>query len=251
MKSENTTEIFHRTAMLVGEDAMKRITSVRVILFGCGGVGSWAAEALARSGVRHITIVDPDVVSPTNINRQLVAKLSTVGRPKVDVLREMLLDINPDAEVVAVKKAFTVESSMDFDLSAYDFIIDAIDSLKHKVELILQATAVNSTFISSMGAALRLDPTKVRHDEFWKINGCRLAATLRRRFKRDGRFPEKKFECVYSKELPVSTIESREESTDDIAGSRRMRDNGSAVFVTATFGLTMASLVIRSLSENK
>ena len=250
MNAKISGEYFRRTEMLVGETAMRSIAESKIIIFGCGGVGSWAAEALVRSGVRRLTVVDCDVVSPTNINRQAVATSSTIGRSKVEVMREILLDINLDAEIVAIDKAFSAATADEFGLSSFDFIIDAIDSLKHKAELIIRATRTDATLISSMGAALRLDPMKVRHAEFWNVKGCRLAATLRRRFKRDDVFPEKKFLCVYSEELPIETPESRAESSDQIAGSRHMRDNGSSVFVTATFGITIASLVIRSISEH-
>lgn len=251
MNAKKSEDYFKRIEMLVGKDAMKRISRVNVIVVGCGGVGSWAAEALVRSGVQRMTVVDADTVGVTNVNRQAVATSLTVGRQKVEVMREILLDINPDAKIVAINKPFTAETADDFKLHSFDIIIDAIDSLKHKAALIVRATGTEATFISSMGAALRVDPTKVRYAEFWKVNGCKLAATLRHRFKRVGVFPQKKFLCVYSEETPIRTLESREEPTDLIAGSQHMRDNGSAVFVTAAFGLTIASLAVRSLIENR
>lgn len=251
MNDVDNNAFFHRTEMILGEPTMRRLAEARVILFGCGGVGSWAAEALIRSGLKRLTIVDPDVVAPSNINRQRVASVSTIGRSKVEALKEILYDINPSAEIVGICEAFTAESAESFRLEEYDYIIDAIDSLKHKAELIITATSTQATLISSMGAALRVDPMMVGHAEFWKVSGCRLAATLRRRFKRDGRFPQKRFECVYSKEPPISTPTSSETSADDIAGSRRMRDNGSCVLVTAAFGLAIASLVVRDISSKK
>ena len=162
MISDNEKAIFHRSALLLGPDVIESIGDKRVILFGVGGVGSWCAEGLVRSGVRHLTIVDSDRVSITNVNRQLPATTKTVGQVKVEVLRERLLEINPEAEIVALQKIYSEETREEFALSSYDYIIDAVDSLKDKISLILRATETPAVFFSSMGAALKLDPTKVR-----------------------------------------------------------------------------------------
>lgn len=234
------TDIFSRTEMLVGGDAMERLRRTKVIIFGLGGVGSWCAEALVRSGVGHLTLVDPDCVDVTNINRQLPALTSTVGRPKVEVLRERFLDINPDADIVARQERFSLtpspspggEGSEKWDLSGYDYVIDAIDSIQDKLELILLTTAAATRLLSSMGAARKMDPLQVRMTEFWKVDGCPLAATLRKRMRKQQRFPERKFKCVWSPER-----------NDDA------EPKGTMMPVTATFGLTLASLILREIKE--
>ena len=187
--------------MLLGDEAMDLIAEKRVIIFGVGGVGSWCAESLVRSGIRKLTIVDSDCVSVTNINRQLMATTKTVGQVKVDALKERLLSINPSAEITALQQIFTAETAESFELDSYDYIIDAIDSLKDKALLILLACQTKAKFFSSMGAALKLDPTKIQVAEFWKVKGDPLARALRNRFKRDKLFPKRKFQCVYSDEL--------------------------------------------------
>lgn len=193
--------IFGRTELLIGGEALERIGQKRVILFGVGGVGSWCAESLVRSGIRNLTIVDSDCVCTSNINRQLMATTKTVGRPKVEVLKEHLLSINPSADIKALQKVFNEETADEFELDSYDYIIDAIDSLKDKALLILMATRTNAKFFSSMGAALKLDPTRIRITEFWKVKGDPLARALRKKFKHLGDYPKRKFQCVYSDEL--------------------------------------------------
>ena len=164
-----------RSTALLGEKSMALLQSKRVILFGIGGVGSWCAEALIRTGLKHLTIVDDDVVQPSNINRQLPALPSTVGHPKVEVLRERLLAINPEAEIIALQARYTIETADDFSLSTYDYIIDAIDSVADKTDLIIRASRVRGAHVySSMGAALRFDPTQVRTAELFDIKGDAL-----------------------------------------------------------------------------
>ena len=214
---------------MLGQGAMERIAQKRVIIFGVGGVGSWCAESLVRSGIKHLTIVDSDSVDVSNINRQLMATTETVGRVKVDVLRERLLTINPSADITAIYAFFTVETADSFQLNTYDYIIDAIDSLKDKTLLILMATQTDAKFFSSMGAALKLDPTRIKIAEFWKVQGDPLARVLRKRFKREGQYPSRKFLCVYSDEL----IEPQGEG------------KGSLVHITAIFGFMLAGLVIQ------
>ena len=222
-------EIFQRSELLLGQGAMERIAQKRVIIFGVGGVGSWCAESLVRSGIKHLTIVDSDSVDVSNINRQLMSTTETVGRVKVDVLRERLLTINPSADITAIHAFFTVETADSFQLNTYDYIIDAIDSLKDKTLLILMATQTDAKFFSSMGAALKLDPTRIKIAEFWKVQGDPLARVLRKRFKREGQYPSRKFLCVYSDEL----IEPQGEG------------KGSLVHITAIFGFMLAGLVIQ------
>ena len=171
----------NRTELLVGPDVLARLHEVRVILFGVGGVGSWCAEGLVRSGVRHLTLVDADRISESNVNRQLMATRRTVGQVKVEALRERLLEIDPEAEIVCLQKVFSAETAGEFCLDGYDYILDAIDSLKDKGELILRGTRTPAVFFSAMGAALKVDPTQVRVAEFWNVRGCPLG----RRFARN------------------------------------------------------------------
>ncbi|MEE1348284.1 MAG: ThiF family adenylyltransferase, partial [Bacteroidales bacterium] len=164
-----------RTELLVGKDALHDLGELRVIIFGVGGVGSWCAESLVRSGVRHMTIVDSDRVCITNVNRQLMATTRTVGQVKVDALKARLMEINPRAEIDARQKIYTAETADDFDLDSYDYVVDAIDSLKDKALLILRACQSKARLISSMGAALKMDATQIRVVEFWDAKGCPLA----------------------------------------------------------------------------
>ena len=188
--------IFRRSELLLGDEAMERIAQKRVIIFGVGGVGSWCAESLIRRGIRHLTIVESDRVCITNINRQLMATTKTVGKVKVDALKERLLSINPSADITALQQIFTAETADSFHLEEYDYIIDAIDSLKDKAALILLACQTKAKLYASMGAALKLDPTRIKMAEFWKVQGDPLARALRNRFKRDKQFPRHKFQFV-------------------------------------------------------
>ena len=230
--------IFRRSEMLLGSEVMERMAEKRVIIFGVGGVGSWCVESLVRSGIRHLTIVDSDRVSITNINRQLMATTKTVGQVKVEALKERLLTINPSAEITALQKIFTQETAEEFDLDSYDYIIDAIDSLKDKALLILMACRTKAKFYSSMGAALKLDPTRIQVAEFWKVKGDPLARALRNKFKKEKLFPKRKFQCVYSDEL----LENKMPIDPDDRG------NGSLVHITAIFGFMLAGLVLADIS---
>ena len=235
----SSKEIFNRSELLLGADVMERLTAVRVILFGVGGVGSWCAEGLVRSGVTHLTLVDADCVAPSNINRQRMATVSTVGRPKVAVLKEILLDINPLAEITAVQARFSDASASDFALENYDYIIDAIDALKDKASLILHATA----------AACKVDPAKIRVASFWDVRGCPLGAMLRKKLRKAGTLPAKDFLCVYDEELlpnPGEDTALPEELKFD-----KVSHNGSLVTVTASFGFTLASLVIQDVIDSR
>ena len=245
MMAPSPKEFFNRAELLLGADVMARLASVRVILFGVGGVGSWCAEGLIRSGITHLTLVDADCVAPSNINRQRMATVHTVGRSKVEVLREMLLEINPSAEIMAVEARFTDATADSFALETYDYIIDAIDALKDKAALILHATATPATFFSSMGAACKIDPTKVRVTSFWDVRGCPLGAMLRKKLRKAGTLPAKDFLCVYDEELlpnrGADTALPEELKFDKVS------HNGSLITVTAPFGFTLASLVIQHL----
>ncbi len=227
--------IFQRAELLLGTGAMEQIAKQRVILFGVGGVGSWCAEALVRTGVRLLTIVDSDCVDVTNVNRQLMATTQTVGQVKVEALKERLLTINPEAEITAVQRVFCEETARDFHLGDYDYVIDAIDSLKDKALLIELACQTKACLFSSMGAALKLDPTRIQVAEFWKVKGDPLARALRNHFKRQQRFPKRKFRCVFSDELVRPAGEGK----------------GSLVHITAVFGMTLAGLVIQDACKTE
>ena len=233
--------IFRRNELLLGSETMERIAQKRVIIFGVGGVGSWCAESLVRSGISRLTIVDSDRVSVTNINRQLMATTKTVGQVKVDTLKERLLSINPKAEIAALQQVFSEETAESFQLDTYDYIIDAIDSLKDKATLILLACQQHAKLFSSMGAALKLDPTRIKVTEFWKVKGDPLARALRNRFKKDKTFPKRKFLCIYSDELLKNQMPVDPED----------RGNGSIVHITAIFGLMLAGLVIQDITNQK
>ena len=259
--------IFRRSELLLGSEAMERIAQKRVIIFGVGGVGSWCAESLVRSGIRQLTIVDSDRVCITNINRQLMATTKTVGQAKVEALKERLLTINPEAEITALQQVFSEENASTFCLEDYDYIIDAIDSLKDKAALILLATSLpahregattqlpahregarGGAFFSSMGAALKLDPTRIRVTEFWKVQGDPLARALRKKFKHLGRFPEQKFQVVYSDEL-LENRGSISEEDETPSPFNKPQTNGTLAHITAIFGFTLAGLVIQDAAN--
>ena len=238
---ESEQNIFHRTQRLLGQEGYEALTTKRVIVFGVGGVGSWCAECLIRTGVRHLTIVDSDCVSVTNINRQLMATTETVGQVKVEVLKERLLAINPYADITAIQRFYTADTADEFPLADYDYIVDAIDSLQDKALLILNACRTKARFYSSMGAALKLDPTRIQVAEFWNVKGCPLGAALRRKFKKQKLFPAHKFKCVYSDELLTNQGESNEEL------GFKAQINGSLAHITAIFGFTLAGLIIQDI----
>lgn len=243
-------DILSRSLRLLGEERLRRLSDVKVIVFGVGGVGSWCVEALVRSGVRKITIVDGDVVAPSNINRQLMATVGTIGMPKVEALKSHLLSVAPDAEIRCIKDIFTSENSERYHLDEYDYIIDAIDSLKDKAALIMESIRTDARFFSSMGAALKLDPTRIRVAEFWKALGCPLARALRQRFKRSGVFPAKKFKVVYSDEL-LPNLGPEPEGERSEADKRKAQINGSLLHITGIFGMTLAGLVIDDIYRKK
>ena len=231
--------IFSRTERLVGADGLARIQATRVILFGVGGVGSWCAEALVRSGIRQLTLVDPDCVDVSNINRQLPATTRTVGRPKVEVLRDRLQEINPEAAVNARQERY--EKGKDFGLDGYDVIIDAIDSLTDKMNLLLEASATPATVFCSLGAACKTDPTKVRVAEFFSVRGCPLGAALRKKMRKEQTLPSKPFLCVYDEEVLPNL------GPEQDPGPGKAVANGTFAHITGIFGFTLAGLVIEHI----
>lgn len=258
--------IFQRTELLLGKSFIELAAEKKVIIFGIGGVGSWCAETLVRSGIKHLTIVDSDRVCVTNVNRQLLATTKTVGKVKTDVLKDRLLEINPKAEITDLQKIYSPETSESFHLDSYDFIIDAIDSLSNKVHLIQTATQTNAVFFSSMGAALKMDPTRIKVAEFWKVQGCPLGAALRGRIKKSGGV-SKKFLCVYSDELLQNKGENASCGTEkcmcpkshhgpgdpDLVNhewcSLKAKINGTTSYMPAMFGMTIAGLVVQEIEK--
>lgn len=227
--------LFHRSTALLGRSFMETLALTRVIIFGVGGVGSWCAEALVRSGIGHITLVDSDRVCITNVNRQLPALATTVGQVKVDVLRRRLREINPRAEVVALQQIYEAATSDDFALPSYDVIVDAIDSLANKVHLLEAASHTSAIVLSSMGAALRTDPSHIRTARLEKTKGCALARQVRQRVR--GRLARQDILCVFSDEAPLI----------DECCSHSVQINGSMVQITGIFGFTLAALAVNEL----
>ncbi len=246
--SSKEKELFARTCLLLGTEQMEKISSVRVIIFGIGGVGSWCAESLVRSGITHLTIVDADTISSSNVNRQLMATSLSIGQVKTEVMRSRLLEINPEAEITAINSVYTAETAGEFALDEYDYVLDCIDSLKDKMTLILNGTASRAAFYSSMGSALKVDPTRIRVAEFWKVRGCPLGSMLRKRLRQRGTLPAKEFLCVYDEEvLPnKGTAPSPEE---DPGLFKKAQTNGTLAHITGIFGLTLAGLVIKDIIE--
>ena len=235
-----TDERFERSRALLGDAAFTRLTSAHVAVFGVGGVGGWCAEALLRTGIRRLTLIDDDAVAPSNINRQRQATPATIGRPKVEVLRELLLAIVPEAQITALTERYTPQNANTFEnlIKSADVIIDAIDSVDCKAHLIRHCTECvadrgKPILLSSMGAALRTDPTKIRTAPFHKVTGDGLARALRNRFRKDGvalpRHP-----CVYSEEPPKALPDS---------------SKGSIMPVTCAFGMALAALAINQIAQ--
>ena len=231
--------IFARIERLIGADGMARLQNSRVILFGTGGVGSWCAEALVRSGIGHLTLVDPDCVDETNINRQLPATTATVGQPKVEVLKKRLLEINPSADITALRQRY--EKGADFGLSGYDVIIDAIDSLTDKMNLLLEASATPAEVFCSLGAACKLDPTKIKVAEFFSVRGCPLGAALRKKMRKENTLPAKPITAVYDEEVLPNL------GPEQDPGPGKAVANGTFAHITGIFGFTLAGLVIEHI----
>lgn len=246
-------EQFVRTIQLIGEAAFARLQSARVVLLGVGGVGGWCAETLVRSGVQHLTLIDMDQVSTSNLNRQLVATTENIGRSKVVEMRARLLSIHPEADITAIHARYTAEGKLaysaasenmpvgadtcplPFDFSAFDYVVDAIDSIDSKIRLIHEVTGTTREdgsypkLFSSMGAGRKMDTEQIRVSEFWKVEGCPLARALRQKMKKSGCLPQRKFPCVWSPELSGET--------------------GTLAPIVGVFGMKLASLVLREVME--
>lgn len=227
MAAVNGEDPFARSAALLGDEVMARLRRMHVAVVGVGGVGSWCAEALARTGVGRLTLFDGDAVAISNLNRQCEAAADTVGERKVSAMLSRLLAVAPGCEVTAVDRRIGGFADLEADRYRYDFIVDAIDDVAAKAELILGATEAGVPIVSSMGAARRTDPTRVELRRFDKVEGDALARALRQRFRKLNRFPAVKFECAVSSEPPAAI--------DCL---------GSVMPVTCAFGMALASAVI-------
>ncbi len=237
-------EQFERTRLLLGDDGMKKLKNCRVAVFGVGGVGGHLAEALVRSGVGEIDLIDDDTVSVSNINRQAIATLSTVGKVKVEAAKEKFLDINAECKINTHQKFFTPETADDFDFSQYDYVADAIDTVIGKIELVMRCNAAGVPIISSMGAGNKLDPTKFEVTDIHKTETCPLARVMRRELKKRG---IKKLKVVYSKEPAITPLELVEEK-----GNHQKRQTpGSIAFVPSVAGLIMAGEIIKDLIKDE
>lgn len=229
-----------RTEMLLGVEGVARLSAARVIIFGVGGVGGYAVEALARAGVGHIELVDSDRVSVSNINRQIIATHNTVDMYKTEAMAERIKSINPEAQVICHNMFFDVDKKEDFDFSSYDYVIDAIDSLSAKIELIASVHEVNTPIISAMGAGNKLDPTRFEVSDISKTTVCPLARAVRIALRKRG---INHLKVVYSKELPVISPEQ----TDGVT----KRVPGSVSFVPSVMGLIIAGEVIKDIAKEQ
>ncbi|HZK02381.1 MAG TPA: tRNA threonylcarbamoyladenosine dehydratase [Anaerovoracaceae bacterium] len=227
---------FERTELLIGAEGTAKLAKSRIAVFGIGGVGGYVVEALARSGVGYFDLFDGDVISLTNLNRQIIATHKTLGKYKVDAAKERIADINPNAEVRAHKVFYTVENAREVDLTFYDYIIDAIDTVSSKIELIVRAKAAGKPIISSMGAGNKMDPTVFMIDDIYNTSVCPLAKVMRRELRKRN---IKNLKVVYSKEMPLTTISVQQESGNRVPGSN--------AFVPPAAGLVIASEVFRDL----
>ena len=233
-------ERFSRTALLIGKEGVEKLNKSKVIVFGVGGVGGYTVEALARSGVGQIDVVDNDTVSFSNLNRQIIATVDTVGKDKVDVIKNRILSINPNATVNTHKVFYSPETANSFNLAEYDYVVDAIDSVTGKIELCMQAQKTNTPIISSMGAGNKLDPTAFEVTDIYKTSVCPLAKVMRRELKNRG---VKKLKVVYSKEEPIKITDTQ--GIEIPEGKRQIP--GSIAFVPSVVGLIIAGEVIKDL----
>lgn len=228
---------FSRTELLIGKDGINKLSKSKVIIFGIGGVGSYAAEALARTGIYEFDLVDNDRVSLTNVNRQIIATTKTIGEYKVEVMKQRILEINPAAKV-NMHKCFFLPNSQQFEFQNYSYIIDAIDTITSKIELVVQANNYNIPIISSMGAGNKLDPTKFQISDIYKTSVCPVAKVMRYELKKRN---IKHLKVVYSTEQPIKPKQAAEEIIN------KKVIPGSISFVPSVAGLIIASEVIKDL----
>ena len=233
---------FSRTKLLFGREAMDRLSEKRVAVFGVGGVGGFTVEALARSGIGAIDVIDNDTVAFTNLNRQIIATHSTLGRDKVEVIRERILDINPDCKVTAHKCFFLPETRDQFDFSAYDYVVDAVDTVTAKIELVLACKEAGTPIISCMGAGNKIDPTKFQVADIYKTSVCPLAKVMRRELKKRG---VKKLKVLYSTEEALTPVV---DPLEEAEYTNKRSLPGSNAFTPSVAGLIIAGEVIKDLA---
>lgn len=236
-------ERFIRTELIFGSEAMKKLAAARVAVFGIGGVGGYTVEALVRSGVGAVDIIDNDTVSVSNINRQIYALTSTVGRFKTDVAAERIMQINPDIRLKTHNVFYSPETSSMFDFSEYDYIVDAIDSVTGKIELAVKAAECGTPLISSMGAGNKTDPCAFEVTDIYKTSVCPLARVMRHELKKRG---IKKLKVVYSKEPPLTPL-SNAAAGEELSVTSRRQTPGSNAFVPPVAGLIIAGEVIKDI----
>ena len=232
---------FSRTELLIGKEKMERLKRARVAVFGVGGVGGYAVEALARSGVGILDLIDNDEVCLTNLNRQIIATHKTIGKLKVEAAKERILEINPEAKVNIYNTFYMPDTAQTFDFTQYDYVIDAIDTVTGKLELVMQADKAGCPIISSMGAGNKMDPTAFEVADIYKTSVCPLAKVMRKELKKRG---IKKLKVVYSREQAMTSL--RELQEED-AGTGRRSVPGSNAFVPSVVGLIIAGEVIKDL----
>ncbi len=236
---------FSRTAALLGNEAMQRLQKARVAVFGVGGVGGYVVEALVRSGVGTVDVFDKDDVSVTNLNRQIIALHSTIGQDKVSVIAARMRDINPEAVIHEHKMFYLPENADEIDLTAYDFVVDAVDTVAAKIELALRCEAANIPLIAAMGAGNKLDPSKLQIADIYKTSVCPLARAMRTTLRKKG---VKHLTVAYSTEEPIRPVEAIDNEGQSLAGSRRKDVPASAAFVPSAMGLLIASHVVRTIA---
>ena len=245
---------FARTELLVGSEALEKIAGKKVAVFGVGGVGGFVCEALCRSGVGKFLLVDDDTVNVTNINRQIIALESTIGRPKTEVMRERMLDINPEASVEIRNCFFLPENADTFDFSEYDYVVDAVDTVTAKLAIIMKAKECGVPVISAMGAGNKLDPTGFKVADIYETTGCPLARIMRKELKKRG---VESLKVVYSDEKPLEPLKiEKVDETDNTAEEtvevhKKRSTPGSIAFVPSVCGLIIASEVVKDLMEKR
>ena len=236
---------FSRTEILFGREAMEKLKNARVAVFGIGGVGGYVCEALVRSGVGCLDLIDNDTVSVTNLNRQIIATHKTIGKYKTDVMKERILEINPKAIVYTHPCFFLPETAEQFDFTQYDYVVDAVDTVTAKIEIIMRAKEAGVPVISSMGAGNKLDPAQFKVADIYKTSMCPLAKVMRREMKKRG---IKKLKVVYSEEKPIRPSgAAAEECKAECAGRRDVP--GSVAFVPSVAGLIIAGEVIKDIAR--
>lgn len=245
---------FSRTELLIGKEALERLSKAHVAVFGIGGVGGYVVEALVRSGIGAYDLIDDDKVCLTNLNRQIIATRDTIGRHKVEVMRERILSINPDAEVTTHRCFYLPENAQDFDFSSYDYVVDAVDTVTAKLEIVMRAKESNIPVISCMGVGNKLNPTQLEIADIYKTSVCPLAKVMRRELRKRG---VDKLKVLYSKEEPITPLDDSEDTCREHCVcppgttrkcTQRRAIPGSISFVPSVAGLIIASEVVKDLA---